>query len=303
MYAGIICEVLGLTHGLGNGLSMRVVRVVQAAGYRRRSCRVPSLLTFERRDLCLFDLLAALDETVVRGTGAPVDLIDGPWHGGGLHKRADTFRLVARHRFRERIPGGCEFVERLPVEVVYFRVERGHRDIITSTAVGAQGMRHALSAISFQLSAPASGISSSCQLSKADHKGGTVPLKSLLIAGGVAVVLTIALPLRSHAQIPQTSQPPATSAPTSSRPPTGTATGTTDRQGQAGPIASGPPPTSTPQQSPAPAANPDEPAPPNSARSQDRDTNQTRDRNQTREQNPNRARSFFTVVARALGIR
>jgi hypothetical protein len=56
-------------------------------------------------------------------------------------------------------------------------------------------------------------------------------MKHILIAGGTALALTMAVPFSANAQVAQPSQPAAGTPGTSSQPPKGGATGTTDRQG------------------------------------------------------------------------
>ena len=72
----------------------------------------------------------ALHQPIVGGARAPVDLVHRPRHQRRLRERADALRIVAAQRFRERVARAGEFVQRLLIEVVDFRVERGrHAEI------------------------------------------------------------------------------------------------------------------------------------------------------------------------------
>ena len=76
---------------------------------------------------------------VERRSRVPVDLVDRPRHHGRLRQRLHALGVVAGQRFRESRPIRDEAVERPLIQVVNFRIERGHPDIMCERHVTCTG--------------------------------------------------------------------------------------------------------------------------------------------------------------------
>src|SRR5262245_31905853 len=111
-------EPLGFLDGVGDGAAMRV------AG--RANVGVPA---FERGDLRLAQLLAALDQLVVNLARAPVNLIDRPRDDGRLGQLANVGGVSAAMLFDERVARGGELAQRTTIQIVdgIVVVAGGHR--------------------------------------------------------------------------------------------------------------------------------------------------------------------------------
>src|SRR5262245_57599093 len=98
---------LGFLDGVGDRSAMRV------AG--RANVGVPA---FERGDLRLAQLLAALDQLVVDLARVPVDLIDRPGDDGRLGKLANVGGVGAAMLLDEGVARGGELGQRTAIELI-----------------------------------------------------------------------------------------------------------------------------------------------------------------------------------------
>ena len=84
------------------------------------------LSSLQRGDLRATEVGSAGLDAVEDRPGVPVHLVHRPWHQGRLLERLDAPAVVPLVLGRERRPGRDELVQRLPIQVINFRLEHGH---------------------------------------------------------------------------------------------------------------------------------------------------------------------------------